>query len=146
MDTTVTVVRDLRYSNSNIFIPSLDEIHMDDSFSPQLFTHELVHVATPTVGPPHRWMEEGLATYLEPVVRARAGLLDALADLIEAGHSVGVSVEGELGCLGSLESGQAGEEDGVGAQGTLSHDQMLTDPTQATHSAEPAGARNPADP
>ena len=46
-------------------------------------------------------------------------------------HAVGVSVEGELGCLGSLESGQAGEEDGVGAAGTLSHDQLLTDPDQA---------------
>ena len=43
-------------------------------------------------------------------------------------HACGVSVEGELGCLGSLETGKAGEEDGVGAQGTLSHDQMLTDP------------------
>lgn len=40
---TVTAVRDLRYSSSNIFIPSLDEIHMDDAFIPQLFTHELVH-------------------------------------------------------------------------------------------------------
>jgi hypothetical protein len=40
---TVTVVRDLRYTGSNIFFPSLDEIHMADSFSPQLFTHELVH-------------------------------------------------------------------------------------------------------
>ena len=46
-------------------------------------------------------------------------------------HAVGVSVEGELGCLGSLESGMAGEEDGVGAEGVLSHDQMLTDPEQA---------------
>ncbi|MBX3610864.1 MAG: fructose-bisphosphate aldolase class II [Hydrogenophaga sp.] len=46
-------------------------------------------------------------------------------------HAVGVSVEGELGCLGSLETGEAGEEDGVGAEGTLSHDQMLTDPQQA---------------
>jgi fructose-bisphosphate aldolase class II len=46
-------------------------------------------------------------------------------------HCIGVSVEGELGCLGSLESGQAGEEDGVGAAGTLTHDQMLTDPAQA---------------
>jgi fructose-bisphosphate aldolase class II len=42
-----------------------------------------------------------------------------------------VSVEGELGCLGSLETGEAGEEDGVGAEGKLSHDQMLTDPTEA---------------
>ena len=46
-------------------------------------------------------------------------------------HPVGVSVEGELGCLGSLETGEAGEEDGVGAAGKLSHDQMLTDPEQA---------------
>nr|AAC43445.1 fructose-1,6-bisphosphate aldolase [Cupriavidus necator H16] len=49
----------------------------------------------------------------------------------EMAHAIGVSVEGELGCLGSLETGQAGEEDGVGAAGTLSHDMMLTDPAQA---------------
>ncbi|SCU80287.1 fructose-1,6-bisphosphate aldolase, class II [Cupriavidus necator] len=49
----------------------------------------------------------------------------------EMAHAIGVSVEGELGCLGSLETGQAGEEDGVGAVGTLSHDMMLTDPAQA---------------
>jgi fructose-bisphosphate aldolase, class II len=48
----------------------------------------------------------------------------------EIAHAVGVSVEGELGCLGSLESGMAGEEDGVGAEGVLSHDQLLTDPSQ----------------
>lgn len=46
-------------------------------------------------------------------------------------HACGVSVEGELGCLGSLETGQAGEEDGIGAEGTLTHDQMLTDPEEA---------------
>ena len=46
-------------------------------------------------------------------------------------HAVGVSVEGELGCLGSLESGMAGEEDGSGAEGVLSHDQLLTDPDEA---------------
>ena len=46
-------------------------------------------------------------------------------------HACGVSVEGELGCLGSLETGQAGEEDGIGAEGILSHDQMLTDPEEA---------------
>ena len=49
----------------------------------------------------------------------------------EMAHPVGVSVEGELGCLGSLETGEAGEEDGVGAEGQLSHEQMLTDPVQA---------------
>lgn len=49
----------------------------------------------------------------------------------EMAHAVGVSVEGELGCLGSLETGEAGEEDGVGAVGKLTHDMMLTDPVQA---------------
>ena len=50
---------------------------------------------------------------------------------VEMAHAVGVSVEGELGCLGSLETGTAGEEDGVGAEGTLDHSQLLTDPEQA---------------
>ena len=50
---------------------------------------------------------------------------------VEMAHAVGVSVEGELGCLGSLETGTAGEEDGVGAKGTLDHSQLLTDPEQA---------------
>lgn len=49
----------------------------------------------------------------------------------DTAHAIGVSVEGELGCLGSLETGQAGEEDGVGAEGVLTHDMMLTDPVQA---------------
>ena len=50
---------------------------------------------------------------------------------VEMAHACGVSVEGELGCLGSLETGQAGEEDGIGAEGILTHDQMLTDPEEA---------------
>jgi fructose-bisphosphate aldolase class II len=49
----------------------------------------------------------------------------------EAAHAVGVSVEGELGCLGSLETGEAGEEDGVGAAGKLDRHMLLTDPQQA---------------
>ena len=49
----------------------------------------------------------------------------------EIAHAVGASVEGELGCLGSLETGEAGEEDGVGAAGKLGHDQLLTDPDEA---------------
>jgi fructose-bisphosphate aldolase class II len=49
----------------------------------------------------------------------------------EMAHDVGVSVEGELGCLGSLETGEAGEEDGSGAEGKLTHDMLLTDPIQA---------------
>lgn len=48
-------------------------------------------------------------------------------------HACGVSVEGELGCLGSLESGKAGEEDGSGADCILEHSQMLTDPEEAAH-------------
>ena len=51
--------------------------------------------------------------------------------VVEAAHAVGVSVEGELGVLGSLETGQAGEEDGGGAEGILSHSQLLTDPDEA---------------
>jgi fructose-bisphosphate aldolase class II len=46
-------------------------------------------------------------------------------------HWVGASVEGELGVLGSLESGHGEAEDGHGAEGALSHDQLLTDPDQA---------------
>jgi len=49
----------------------------------------------------------------------------------ELAHACGVSVEGELGCLGSLESGKAGEEDGHGAEGKLDHSQLLTDPNEA---------------
>lgn len=51
--------------------------------------------------------------------------------VVEIAHSVGVSVEGELGCLGSLETGMAGEEDGQGAEGVLDHSQLLTDPEEA---------------
>ncbi|MFC4818944.1 class II fructose-bisphosphate aldolase [Dokdonella ginsengisoli] len=51
--------------------------------------------------------------------------------VVEMAHAVGVSVEGELGCLGSLETGTAGEEDGVGAAGVLDHSQLLTDPEEA---------------
>jgi fructose-bisphosphate aldolase class II len=50
---------------------------------------------------------------------------------VEMAHACGVSVEGELGCLGSLETGEAGEEDGVGAVGKLTLEQMLTDPDEA---------------
>jgi fructose-bisphosphate aldolase class II len=57
--------------------------------------------------------------------------VDVTKRTVEMAHACGVSVEGELGCLGSLETGQAGEEDGVGAAGTLSQEQMLTDPEEA---------------
>ena len=57
--------------------------------------------------------------------------VDVTRRTCEMAHAVGVSVEGELGCLGSLETGEAGEEDGIGAAGTLSRDMLLTDPRQA---------------
>jgi fructose-bisphosphate aldolase, class II len=57
--------------------------------------------------------------------------LEVTRRVCEMAHAIGVSVEGELGCLGSLETGEAGEEDGVGAEGKLTHDMMLTDPAQA---------------
>ncbi|MCG8610807.1 MAG: ketose-bisphosphate aldolase, partial [Pseudomonadales bacterium] len=57
--------------------------------------------------------------------------VDVTRRTVEMAHACGVSVEGELGCLGSLETGEAGEEDGIGAVGKLSHDQLLTDPEEA---------------
>lgn len=53
------------------------------------------------------------------------------AKVSELAHACGVSVEGELGCLGSLETGKAGEEDGHGAEGVLDHSALLTDPDEA---------------
>lgn len=52
-------------------------------------------------------------------------------EVVKMAHAGGVSVEGELGCLGSLETGEMGEEDGHGAEGKLSMDQLLTDPEEA---------------
>lgn len=57
--------------------------------------------------------------------------VDVTAQVTEMAHAVGVSVEGELGCLGSLESGQGAAEDGHGATGALSREELLTDPEQA---------------
>src|SRR5512138_1892401 len=57
--------------------------------------------------------------------------VDVTRRVVEMAHACGVSVEGELGCLGSLETGMAGEEDGVGAEGQLDHSQLLTDPDEA---------------
>ncbi|HEY9637373.1 MAG TPA: class II fructose-bisphosphate aldolase [Coleofasciculaceae cyanobacterium] len=59
--------------------------------------------------------------------------------VVEVAHSVGVSVEGELGCLGSLETGAGEAEDGHGFEGTLSHDQLLTDPDEAVDFVEQTG-------
>jgi fructose-bisphosphate aldolase class II len=65
--------------------------------------------------------------------------VEVTREVVQMAHWVGVSVEGELGCLGSLESGQAGEEDGSGAEGTLTRDQMLTDPEQAADFVQKTG-------
>lgn len=51
--------------------------------------------------------------------------------VVEMAHACGVSVEGELGCLGSLETKTAGKEDGSGAEGVLTHEMLLTDPEEA---------------
>ena len=54
----------------------------------------------------------------------------------DVAHSIGASVEGELGCLGSLETGAGEAEDGHGFEGTLSQDQLLTDPDEAVEFVE----------
>ncbi len=59
--------------------------------------------------------------------------------VVEMAHAGGVSVEGELGCLGSLETGMMGEEDGHGAEGALDMDQLLTDPDQAADFVKQTG-------
>ena len=52
-------------------------------------------------------------------------------EVVKMAHACGVSVEGEIGVLGSLETGMAGEEDGVGAEGVLDHSQLLTSVDEA---------------
>lgn len=61
------------------------------------------------------------------------------AEVVKLAHAKGVSVEGELGCLGSLESGEGEQEDGHGAVGQLTHDQLLTDPEEAAQFVEQTG-------
>lgn len=58
------------------------------------------------------------------------------ADVTRIAHAMGVSVEGELGCLGSLETGHGEKEDGHGFEGKLSHDMLLTDPNEAAQFVE----------
>jgi len=53
------------------------------------------------------------------------------ADVVKIAHAAGVSVEGELGCLGNLETGAGDKEDGHGFEGKLSREELLTDPDQA---------------
>ncbi|GAB6059795.1 class II fructose-bisphosphate aldolase [Desulfonatronum parangueonense] len=65
--------------------------------------------------------------------------VEITAKVVEMAHACGVSVEGELGVLGSLETGIAGKEDGVGAEGKLTREQMLTDPEQAADFVKKTG-------
>jgi len=65
--------------------------------------------------------------------------VDVTRRVVQLAHAKGVSVEGELGCLGSLESGHGEAEDGHGAEGQLSHDQLLTDPDEAKRFVEETG-------
>ena len=65
--------------------------------------------------------------------------VDVTRKVAEMAHACGVSVEGELGCLGSLETGMMGEEDGHGAEGKLDHSALLTDPDEAKDFVEKTG-------
>ena len=65
--------------------------------------------------------------------------VDVTRRVVDMAHAVGVSVEGELGCLGSLETGMAGEEDGHGAEGKLDHASLLTDPEEAADFVKKTG-------
>ena len=65
--------------------------------------------------------------------------VDVTKQVVDMAHACGVSVEGELGCLGSLETGMMGEEDGHGAEGELDHSQLLTDPQEAKDFVEKTG-------
>ncbi|MBD9375153.1 fructose-bisphosphate aldolase class II [Rhizobium sp. ARZ01] len=57
--------------------------------------------------------------------------VDVTAEVVKIAHAAGVSVEGELGCLGNLETGAGDKEDGHGFEGKLSREELLTDPDQA---------------
>src|SRR5215813_2787873 len=57
--------------------------------------------------------------------------VDVTKTVTDMAHLGGISVEGELGVLGSLETGMGDKEDGHGAEGKLSHDQLLTNPDEA---------------
>lgn len=65
--------------------------------------------------------------------------VDVTRRVVDMAHAVGVSVEGELGCLGSLETGMGEKEDGHGAEGVLSHDQLLTDANEAADFVKATG-------
>ncbi len=57
--------------------------------------------------------------------------IEVTRTVVDFSHACGVSVEGEIGCIGNIETGLAGEEDGVGAEGVLDRDHLLTDVEEA---------------
>jgi fructose-bisphosphate aldolase class II len=65
--------------------------------------------------------------------------VDVTKEVVKMAHAGGVSVEGELGCLGSLETGEMGEEDGHGAEGKLDMDQLLTGVEEAADFVKATG-------
>ena len=66
--------------------------------------------------------------------------VDVTQKVVNMAHAIGVSVEGELGCLGSLETMKGDKEDGHGAEGTMTREQLLTDPDQAADFIKLTGA------
>jgi len=62
--------------------------------------------------------------------------VEVTREVVKMAHAGGVSVEGELGCLGSLETGEMGEEDGHGAEGKLDMDMLLTSVEEAADFVE----------
>ncbi|QQS16885.1 MAG: fructose-bisphosphate aldolase class II [Neisseriales bacterium] len=65
--------------------------------------------------------------------------VEVTRQVVNFAHARGVSVEGEIGCLGSLETGCATEEDGIGASGSLNYHQLLTDPDEAADFVQATG-------
>lgn len=65
--------------------------------------------------------------------------VEVTREVVKMAHAGGVSVEGELGCLGSLETGMMGEEDGHGSDDQLDHSQLLTDPEEAADFVKKTG-------
>jgi fructose-bisphosphate aldolase, class II len=66
--------------------------------------------------------------------------VDTTKRVVDMAHAIGVTVEGELGCLGSLETMKGDKEDGHGADGTMTREQLLTDPEQAADFIKKTGA------
>ncbi len=62
--------------------------------------------------------------------------IEVTRKVVDVAHALGVSVEGELGCLGSLETGMGDKEDGHGFEGKLTEDELLTDPDEAADFVE----------